>query len=375
MKTPQPDILVLGGGVIGLSCAFELRRRGHRVTVLEQGRCGGQASGAAAGMLAPFAENGEQPDPFFLLCLQSLRLYPDWQLAVKETSGLDFEYARTGSLYVVYHEADSLVLASRKRWQDAYGARSELLDAAGLRRLEPNIAPEAAGALLYPEEAHVYAPDYVQALEEACRRTGVVIRDGLGAVEVARWLDGVELRASASGETFRGDRLVVANGAWAGLTESVFGMRIPVYPIRGQICAYETPDRPVRHMVFCSQGYVVGKRNGTLVCGASEDVAGFDTTVTRKGIARLESWNGKLFPFLSGRRPFHEWAGLRPASQDGFPLLGATSRSASVVFAAGHYRNGILLSPATAQVVADAIEGRETAGLPLGAFAPDRFGD
>lgn len=366
-------VLVLGGGVIGLSCAFELKNRGFAVTVLEQGKCGGQASGAAAGMLAPYSENVEQPDPFFRLCLQSLRLYPDWQLAVKEASGLDFEYSATGSLYVMYHEADVLAMKSRKLWQDEHGAGSELLNSADLRKLEPLVAPEAIGALRYPGESHVYAPGYVKALEEACRRIGVAIRDGLGRIDIVKWHDGAEVRSESADQSYRGDTLLVANGAWAGLMESIFGMTIPVYPIRGQICAYETPDLPVRHMVFCSQGYVVGKRNGTLVCGASEDIAGFETSVTRRGIARLESWNGKLFPFLGSMRPFHEWAGLRPATQDGFPLLGMLGRSNSVMFAAGHYRNGILLSPVTAHVIADLLEGRGTGGLPLDLFHPERF--
>lgn len=366
-------ILVFGGGVIGLSCAFELKRRGFAVTVLERGTCGGQASGAAAGMLAPYSENTEQPDPFFRLCLQSLRLYPDWQLAVKEASGQDFEYSATGSLYVMYHEADVLAMKSRKLWQDKHGARSEMLGAAELRGLEPHMAQEAIGALRYPGESHVYAPGYVKALEEACRRIGVVIRDGLERLTIARWRDGAEVRADATNESFRGDTLVVANGAWSGLMEPVFGMTIPVYPIRGQICAYETPDMPVRHMVFCSQGYVVGKRGGTLVCGASEDIAGFETSVTRRGIARLEHWNRKLFPFLGRLRPFHEWAGLRPATQDGFPLLGKLAASDSVLFATGHYRNGILLSPVTAHIIADLLEGREPDGLPLAPFAPERF--
>lgn len=367
-------VLVLGGGVIGLSCAFELRRRGFAVTVLEQGRCGGQASGAAAGMLAPYSENVEEPDPFFRLCLQSLLLYPEWQRAVKEASGLDFEYSASGSLYVMYHEADVQAMQTRRLWQDEHGARSELLNASELCKLEPHIASEAIGALRYPGESHVYAPGYVKALEEACRRTGVAIRDGLERIDVVRWRNGAEVRSEAADATYRGDVLLVANGAWAGLLESALDMPIPVYPIRGQICAYATPDMPVRHMVFCSQGYVVGKRNGTLVCGASEDIAGFDTTVTRRGIDRLISWNGKLFPFLDRMNPFHEWAGLRPATQDGFPLLGKLSRSDSLLFAAGHYRNGILLSPVTAQVVADMLEGRIRDGLPLAAFDPERFG-
>ena len=128
--------------------------------------------------------------------------------------------------------------------------------------------------------------------------------------------------------------------------------------------------KPVQHMVFGNQGYLVGKENGTLVCGASEDVAGFDTTVTDKGIDRLRKWNKQAFPFLEEKDPFHRWAGLRPSTQDGLPLIGPLSSSdGRVVFAVGHYRNGILLSPVTAELAADFIEGKHISRLPFGILA------
>ena len=165
-----------------------------------------------------------------------------------------------------------------------------------------------------------------------------------------------------------------ARGAWAQELVDTFGIAIPVYPIRGQICAYSTAGEgdAVRHMVFSNQGYLVSKGNSTLVCGASEDVSGFDTTVTEKGIGRLMKWNKQVLPCLESKRPFHRWAGLRPATQDGLPLIGFLKSSDRIVFATGHYRNGILLSPATAKLVADLIEGNETADFNQ-AFLPDRF--
>jgi len=377
-------VIVLGGGIIGLSCAYECRKRGYKVTVLETGVCGGQASGAAAGMLAPFSENGDQPDPFFLLSLESLRLYPEWVREIREVSGTEFSYVKSGSLYVIYHEADILALRSRRRWQNEYGADGELISADELLRLEPHVSRSAVGALYCPHEAHVYAPDFVKALEQACRVIGVTIADRLERTDIAEWERGIAV-LSADGRKFTADRLVVCAGAWSGLMERTFSLSIPVYPIRGQICAYETPHEPVRHMVFCSQGYVVAKQNGTLVCGASEDVAGFDASVTEQGIARLEKWNRQLYPFLASMTPFHKWAGLRPATQDGYPLIGPLRRSEAVLFATGHYRNGILLSPVTAKIIADFMDGRtyENAGsvsgaspyrtIPLDAFAPERF--
>ncbi|WP_223067932.1 glycine oxidase ThiO [Paenibacillus caui] len=370
----KEQIVVMGGGVIGLSCAFELQSRGYGVHVLEIERCGGQASGAAAGMLAPYSENLESPDEFFRFCAESLRLYPEWQRRVKEISGSSFEYTESGSLYVVYHEADMLALEGRMLWQRQHGSSATILQGDELFAAEPQLSRDVHAALLTPEESHVYAPDYVKALEEACLNIGVQIDEQLGSLDLTEWQDGIALRAG-DGRVFKGDKLLVCTGAWAQNMSEKLGIRIPVRPIRGQICAYEVQGDlgQTHHMIFSSQGYLVQKANATLVCGASEDMAGFDRTVTGRGIRRLQQWNKKVFPVLELKEPFHRWAGLRPATQDGFPLIGSLNAASRVVMAAGHYRNGILLSPATAMLVADGIEGKEMPEWSY-AFRPDRFG-
>ncbi len=373
------SFIVLGGGIVGLSCALELRLRGADVTVLEAGECGGQASGAAAGMLAPYSENPEYPDEFFRLCRESLGLYPQWQRRVRELSGMDFEYTECGSLYVAYHEADLLALESRLRWQREHGSSGEILRGAELFAAEPGVSREVVAALRTPEESHIYAPDFVEALKTACLKAGVIVRERLGELEPTEWERGAEVRGmSPSGEAvFRADRLVVCTGAWAGKLSGRLGLRLPVQPIRGQICAYEwgagkEGHVPVRHMIFSSQGYLVQKANGTLVCGASEDVAGFDSSVTERGIERLLRWNKRVLPALEQAQPFHRWAGLRPATLDGRPLIGRLERAERVIFAAGHYRNGILLSPVTAKLVADLAEGRKMEPWQT-IFRPNRF--
>jgi glycine oxidase len=364
-------VVILGGGVIGLATAFELSMRNYDVTVLEKTNCGGQASGAAAGMLAPFSEIGEDPDDFFKLCLDSLRMYKKWQADVKEVSKVDFEFSESGSLHAVYHDADVLALETRQSWQREWGAQAELISGETLWNMEPALSKDVKAAMYYPEESHVFAPDYVKALEGACRVNGVNIIDHLEEVEVVDWEQSVALR-SKDGREFTGDRLIVCSGAWSSELEETFGVRIPVYPIRGQICAYEVPTNPVKHIVYTSQGYLVPKANGTLVNGASEDIAGFRTDVTEKGIARLTNWNQHVFPFLEKETPFHTWAGLRPATQDGFPLIGELEQAPHIVFATGHYRNGILLSPVTAKAVADLLDGKERYS-PLVSCKPERF--
>ncbi|MCQ6559685.1 glycine oxidase ThiO [Paenibacillus mendelii] len=366
-------VVVLGGGIIGLSCAFEAAQRGARVTVVEPSGIGGQASGAAAGMLAPYTENPEQPDPFFHLCVESLCRYPAWLRQIESVSGLTAELMTTGSLTVALHEADLLPLQTRLAWQRDFGLKAELVEGAELQRLEPALTPGIQAALYCPEESHVYAPLLVQALESACRKLGVELIDRAGAITLpdSDEHNGIRVQTAEAG-IFTGDRLVVCAGAWACIYAETFGFPIPIHPIRGQICAFDVPVREVRHMVFSSQAYWVGKNNGTLVCGASEDVAGYDTSVTERGIQRLVRVGPRLLPFLEGRSPIHSWAGLRPATRDGWPLIGPLPGRPDIILAAGHYRNGILLSPVTAAIVGDLLDGHQPV-MPMAPFAPDRF--
>jgi len=249
--------------------------------------------------------------------------------------------------------------------------KGEIVRGETLRRLEPGLTEEAVAALYYPDEHHLYAPDYVRALLEACRQLGVKIIEDAGEVKFKEIKeDGVLLSLKYS--ALSADQCIVASGAWTAAYETVLGIHLPIFPIRGQICAYHRQEETINHLIFSSQGYVLSKRNGTIVCGASEDIAGFDTSTTEQGINRLIRLSRHLFPVLTGREPFHRWAGLRPATQDGYPLLGRLEHYPHIIVASGHYRNGILLSPATGQVIADLIEGHPPK-VNLDFFDPHRF--
>lgn len=360
-------MLVVGGGVIGLSVAFECRNRGYDVTIIESGVCGGQASGAAAGMLAPYSEITEDPDDFFKLCQESLLIYPDWVEEVMSCSGQTFEYNNSGSLYAIYHEADMLSLESKQRWQREFGIESYILSGEEARKREPLLSDDTYAALFCPEESHIYTPGYVSALIQACRNSGVKILEHAGKADL---VEGKENQVKSDLGVEEGDYIVIATGAWSQSWEEVLNCTIPIFPIRGQICAYKGPS--LRHIVFTSQGYLVGKENGTLIAGASEDIAGFETSITEHGINRLEAWSKKIVPYLESVEPFHKWAGLRPATQDGFPLIGRLPGKPSILIASGHYRNGILLSPVTAKIVANEIQGISQS-IAIENFNPGRF--
>ena len=223
-----------------------------------------------------------------------------------------------------------------------------------------------------PEEGHVYAPALVEALESRLPPPGRRHHRGGRPDRPAEPGCGRGRGRDGAGRNVHGDVLVVCTGAWTGLFERELGMPLPVHPIRGQICAYAMPAGLIRHIVVSPQAYWTAKNNGTLVCGASEDVAGFDASVTERGIARLVRWGPKVFPILKDLEPVHRWAGLRPGTLDGRPLIGRLGHAPRVVIAAGHYRNGILLAPATGAAVAALLTG-EAPPVPLDAFDPLRF--
>lgn len=373
-------LLVLGGGIVGLSCAYEALKQGWRAIVADRGEIGGQASGAAAGMLAPYYESGDGPDAFFRLCMDSFDRYPAWTAEIEDAAGMRAGLVRSGSLHVAHRDSDRLSLLGRLAWQSGLSKGMEWLDEEALSRIEPSLPRGLAGALYCPEEAHVQAPMLVKALAEACMRLGAQLLPHAGEMTAIGQdaSNGLSVRFEAYG-TIGADALCCCLGAWSGQLADWLGLRIPVHPVRGQICAYDPAPVSLRHIVFGPQAYWLGKPDGSLVCGASEDEAGFDRTVTAGGVGRLVRAGGRMFPALGGAAPARSWAGLRPATLDGWPLIGPVPGKSGVFVAAGHYRNGILLSPATAAAFGGWLaagggapgSGSEATGQ---AFRPDRFG-
>lgn len=345
------DVAIVGAGVIGLASAYELRKRGADVTVFERDEAAHAASWAAAGMLAPYSESlGDAA--LETLCLASLERYPAFVAELAERSSVDAYLRLDGTIHLAFDDADRArleALAAAARTQTRMLARAELLEA------EPMVSKHAVAGLSIEGEGHVDNRRLGRALLAAALDAGARVEEHAG--EIAVESDARRILGLRTARGFRPARTVVnATGAWAGRLPGI-SVVVPVRPKKGQMAALAIPRGFARRMVWTPDVYLVPRADGRLLIGATVEDAGFDQRVTADGIAALLTAALRAAPSLGGFSLSETWAGLRPASADGRPFIGATSVDGYYV-ASGHYRNGILLTPVTAELLADAIEGR-----------------
>jgi len=361
------DAVIVGGGVIGCGVAFALAREGLSVVLVDRDRIGAHASSAAAGMLTPIAES-EEGDPLFEAGVASLALFPPLAAEVRELSGIDPQLAQSGVLRVARaDEAD--VVRARALALARFGC--EWLSVEEARKREPRLAQDVVGALFSPREAHVDPLLLTRALGAAAARRGA--RFELGAEATGLLRDGarvVGVRLS-SGDV-AAEHVVLCAGAWTRFWEGAAGSPLPVDPVRGQMLALEAPQPPPAHILWGADAYVVPRRDGSVLVGATVERAGFDARTTAAGIGSLLTAATALFPKLGEATFLRAWAGLRPATPDGLPLVGAIPRAPGLVIASGHYRRGILMAPITALWVAELVL-RGALPQAASAFAPARF--
>jgi glycine oxidase len=359
------DVVVVGGGVIGCAVAWFLAREGVSVTLLEREDVASQASGAAAGMLLPYGES-DGPGTFLDWGRRGLSGYGSLCEELREAGGIDAEFEQSGALYVASHEAAEQSL--RAKLERLADAELEWLDPCALRDVEQALAEGLRGALWSPSEAHVRSPLLTRAYAVAAQRLGARIERGV-LVNAPRW-NGTRCSGLT---TSRGDiaaaAVVLCGGAW---TPQLAPFSLPIEPVRGQIADLDNPTPPLRHIVLADEVYLVPKRDGSLVVGATEERSGFDRRVTLAGIGGLLSGARQLAPSLAETGFRGAWAGLRPATPDGLPAIGPSPHAEGLFVAAGHFRNGVLLSSVTGELVAAQVLGKS---VPAGAeaFAPGRF--
>jgi len=363
--TPRCDVLIVGAGVVGCASAWFLAREGVSVTLVEREDVAAQASGAAAGMLLPFGE-AHCEGPFLDWAERSLALFPELCAELRERSGIDPEFEPSGALHVAAspEEADAL----RQRARRFPDRDLEWLGPREARDLEPPLSPEIHGALLSPREAHVRSPLLAQAYAAAAVEIGARIERGV-SVEGLRRRGGRVIGVETSTGPRDAGTVLLCAGVW---TPAVAPFRLPVEPVRGQILSLDNGQPPLRHLVVGSEAYLVPKRDARVVVGATEERVGFDRRVTAAGLASLLDAAPRLVPGLAECAFRDAWAGLRPCTPDRLPVIGRAPGSEGLLVAAGHHRNGVLLSPMTGRRVADLVLGKP--GAPgAEAFRPERF--
>ena len=364
------EVVVVGGGVIGASVAFFLAREGVEVTLLERDALAAGASGAAAGMLTPSSEASEAGS-FFRWAQRSLAGFEDLAAELLERSGVDCEFVRSGTLRLAFDETEASRL--RERAGRLPGVRLEWLEAATVRTVEPHAAPAAVGGLFAPDEAHVRSPLLARAYAGAARRLGARIETGVEATGV-RVTGGRIAAVETRDGVWSTPCLVLCAGSWSA-TGGPWPDDLappPVEPVRGQILSVESPTPAPATTLLGAGGYVVPKRDGSLIVGATEERVGFDARVTAEGLRRLLAIGARVVPAIADCTFHSAWAGLRPASPDGLPIVGPIPEVEGLAVATGHYRNGVLLSPVTGGLVSDWVAGKGTPDEAR-AFLPSRF--
>lgn len=365
------EVVIIGGGVIGLAVARALAQRGLRdVLIVERASLGAEASSAAAGMLAPQAE-ADCDDDFFRLCCQSRDLYPAYAQNLNEETGIDIELESSGTLYLAFTEDDERELQKRFEWQASADLEVEKLSAEAARLHEPCISAGVCAALRFPLDTQIENRRLISALATANEALGVRVLTGVS-------VDSLDIKRNrvtgvlTSGGFVACEKVVIAGGAW---TSQVLNEALPnphIEPVRGQMVSFEATPQIARHVIYSARGYVVPRRDGRLLAGSTTEHAGFDKRVTAAGVQSIVSSALEISPSIAALPLASSWAGLRPRAADGLPVLGPCAEIAGVFYAAGHYRNGILLTPITGELLASAILDEEISP-PLQIFSPDRF--
>jgi glycine oxidase len=365
--TANADVLIIGGGVIGLTTAWYLSGEGVRVTLVEQGAIGRQASWAGAGIIPP-GDPAHACSPIALLRALSSTLYPGLSAALREQTGVDNGYVACGGIELPDPDEPHLALPTEE-WHSE-GIAFEHLDRARLEKLEPGLAPDISSGVFLPGMAQVRNPRHLQALHLGCLARGVRVLPGW---PVARLLVEGNRVLAVEGEQGRltAGQYVLASGAWTDRLLEQVGHRPGIHPVRGQIALLNTARAGVKPLLLVGKRYLVPRLDGRLLIGATEEEAGFEARPTAGGIAGLLEFATRLMPNLAEAWLEQSWAGLRPGSVDGLPYLGAVPGCDNLHIAAGHFRAGLQLSPASGLAMMCHLLGRAMP-VPLEAFRLDR---
>lgn len=360
----RADVLILGGGVIGLTAAWFAAETGARVVLVDQGDFGQQASWAGAGIISP-ADSQHAHTAYERLHAHSAALYPDLSRKLYEKTGIDNGYRVCGGLELFLHAGEE----SSAEWRGE-GVVFHEYKSDELSRLYPYLAPAVQRAFFLPGMAQVRNPRHLQALQAACAASGVSMRPHCPVHRMignGKHIDAVETTHGR----LTADRYLIATGAWSEALLLPLGFRPGIRPIRGQIALLNTGASEARPLLLHGKRYLVPRGDGRVLVGSTEEDAGFAARTTAAAIADLLDFAVSLVPDLAHAEVERCWSGLRPGSPDGKPYLGVVPGINNLFVAAGHFRAGIQLSPATALVMKELLLD-EKPTIPLHEFRLDR---
>lgn len=361
------NVGIVGGGIIGCATAWELSRNGVDVTVYDGRPVAGGATHASAGVLAPYL-GAHDPGPLQPLIVRSCGLFDAFVRRVRDDAGVAIEYSRCGSIEVALDETEADSLSRFAAMHAAAGAR--WVDGDALRRLEPAIAGDPHGGVVIDEHGYVAAPELTAALAVAASVRGVsFIGERVTRVNCESAQPAIR---TVAGQSSRFDRIIIAAGSWSSQLAPGTTVRA-VYPVKGQLLRLKWPAPKMERIVWTTRCYIVPRQGGHVLVGATMDDVGFDERVTEAATDQLLSAAHSVLQMPSGAGMVEARVGLRPATLDGLPIVGCSRTSDAVIFATGHFRNGIALAPLTASLVTDLVLGRAL-DPALDPLSPKRFG-
>lgn len=365
----KSDVAIIGAGIVGCAVARKLAREGASVTVIDRDEPGRQASWAAAGMLAPQAE-ADREDPFLSLLLRARDEFPRLAEDLRLETRMDVGYRTDGVLFVGFDEEDAAEMRRRFEWQSKAGLDIEAISGDEAREREPILSRAVTGALLVAGDHQVDNRALARALWFSAHSAGAHFLIGHAAQRLEKTGAGLQIEL-ASGDAVGADRVVLAAGSWSG---GLAGLprAVPVEPVHGQLIALDTAPPLLRHVIVGPRGYLVPRSNGRLIVGATMERVGFRTGVTAAGLRFLADVAAEISPELADRRVVAHWSGLRPGTPDNRPILGPDPDLPELIYATGHFRNGILLGPLTGEIIGEVAMGRPSP-VDLAPYRADRF--
>ncbi|MDD3517458.1 MAG: glycine oxidase ThiO [Chromatiales bacterium] len=359
------DCIVVGGGIIGMLTARMLHERGVDVTLVERGEVGRESSWAGGGILSPLYP-WRYPEAITRLARMTQETYPAVAQALLDETGVDAEWLQSGLLILDQDERDTAVA-----WAAVEHQPIQLLKGDGLRAIEPALAPTHTTGLWMPEVAQIRNPRLLKALHRSLQLRGIAIREHTDVTSIRR-----ENGRAAGVETPAGpilaERVIVAGGAWSGPLFPMQGGALPVAPVRGQMILFRAEPGVVQRVTLWRERYVIPRKDGRVLAGSTLEYVGFEKNATDEAVESLRQAAFEVIPALERFPVEQHWAGLRPGSPDGIPYIGAHPTIPGLFINAGHFRNGLVMSLASAQLGTELVLG-ETPCLDPAPYSPLRF--